>query len=270
MTQASRIGALVALLTLTAGTLWAAAPTAQAKTIRSRAFKYAMRGQNADGSYGHAMQKQALVGKTALLLYCFAASERDYRAYNGPFMDRAVIFLLRHRNPDGSFGAGTERPFATAMAVMALRALEDKSFEPYIERAEAWLKANPLPKADADARAEAVFQAMDEATRPESAAAVAEALADAAPLPVPQQMASDSVLALYLKAMTRIRMGKKGPWVEATLAALAEKQDTKAPIEKTFGRIAPDKEGIAADAAVAAALAGFAADRIKDAYGSLK
>lgn len=112
---------------------------AVAKKVRSRAFKYIASHQNSDGSYGwRATRSEA----TAVVVAVFADSGRKYRTEDGPFLSRAIDFILSSQNKDGSFGSKST-PHATLLSIRALKAVDGQRHKNAIEKAEAFLKANP-------------------------------------------------------------------------------------------------------------------------------
>lgn len=119
--------------------------TKEAKTIRSHAFKYLVYSQNQDGSYGLQDATRPRAGTTAVVLHAFASSERAYRESDGPFMSRAVEFLLKQQQKDGSFGQPATRVWQTRQAVAALRALQSPAHKKAIDKAQRFLDKTKAP-----------------------------------------------------------------------------------------------------------------------------
>jgi len=98
------------------------------------------RQQRDDGSYGG--YRGASVGTTSLVLWALAPSPKQYREADGPFVTRAVSFLLANQNADGSIIARGERGlenYNTSLAVLALAALENPKYRASLVRARDFL-----------------------------------------------------------------------------------------------------------------------------------
>ncbi|MCX7805362.1 MAG: terpene cyclase/mutase family protein [Planctomycetota bacterium] len=103
-------------------------------TVLAKAVRFLTERQNADGSYG----KFPSVGQTALVVYALAESPRAYRYADGPFMSKAVDFILANQREDGAIvvkGQGLEN-YNTSVAIMALCALQDPKYRDVIEKAK--------------------------------------------------------------------------------------------------------------------------------------
>lgn len=115
-------------------------PDKIAKGIRSKAFKFLTRQQNKDGSYGRGADANQRCGSTAFVVYAFAFGERAYREHDGPFMSRAVNFLLRQQQANGSFGGKADRRFATVLSYKALLLVNPVGYAKQIARTAAYLQ----------------------------------------------------------------------------------------------------------------------------------
>ncbi|MCX7934458.1 MAG: hypothetical protein N3A66_04265, partial [Planctomycetota bacterium] len=115
------------------------------KRIASLAFKYVPRHQNADGSYGTVGSPLA-IGNTSLVIHALATCSWKYREADGPFISKAVDFLLKAQNEDGSFGSGDAKAGLTLLALRALLAIQNPAYDEKIDKAIAFIKQNiPTP-----------------------------------------------------------------------------------------------------------------------------
>ena len=98
------------------------------------------------------------VEATAQVLTTLATSPRHYVLHDGPFVQRAVDYLLAHAGADGAIhdpAAGEQdKRRQTAAAARALRAYDDERTALAAERAEAWLERVGAPPAEAPERPE--------------------------------------------------------------------------------------------------------------------
>jgi squalene-hopene/tetraprenyl-beta-curcumene cyclase len=93
-----------------------------------------LRNQQAkDGSYGHH------VGLTAMTLLAFAESHRHYNEGDGPYISRAVEWLVAQAREDGSISGDATPTYNTALAIMALHALNPTKYKAFIERGQRFL-----------------------------------------------------------------------------------------------------------------------------------
>ena len=89
--------------------------------------------QAKDGSYGHH------VGLTAMTLLALAESHRGYNEGDGPYMSRAVEWLVAQAREDGSISGDATPTYNTALAIMALHALSPTKYKALIERGQRFL-----------------------------------------------------------------------------------------------------------------------------------
>jgi len=135
------------------------APAAASQDLRTRANRavHALRAeQRPDGSYG------GTVSTTAATLYGFARCAREYREADGPFMARAVEFLLKCARDDGSISAAgdADKTASTMWAALALHALDKKKHEAKIRAAMDYVaKASGKSVAAGASPEELAFQA---------------------------------------------------------------------------------------------------------------
>ena len=89
--------------------------------------------QQDDGSW------EGDVGITSLALTAFLRSPRRYREADGPFIRKPVRFLLDSQKADGGIYEMHLPVYNTSVALMALAALENASYEVAIQRAQKFL-----------------------------------------------------------------------------------------------------------------------------------
>lgn len=284
MKEWGRIGSTLCLVLLVA-TL----AHADAKTVRSRGFKYILHHQNEDGSYG---QGEAFrVGKTALVLYALASGERAYRMQHGPFVSNAVAYVRKQKNDDGSYGA-TDPLWETWLVAKAFAALETPALTEEATAAAAWLKAQRTktgredtdPSASPDVRlktAAALAQTLGQMTLATHAADTASALdADVAPdqghednamaLLLPGTFDGNSVYALLWGVQSGIDNSIHGAaWLDSVVAALEAKQELADEMGAKYGMIAGAADTLESDPIVSTALGCIAADLLKTNYKRL-
>ena len=78
---------------------------------------------------------------TAMAVRVFAESHRKYTEEDGPFMRRPLAFVRGRANPDGSFASGPRTIRDTALALMALSAVNVEADRPLIDGALKFLAA---------------------------------------------------------------------------------------------------------------------------------
>ncbi len=118
---------------------------ARAKDAIKKALVWFKDQQNADGSYGSKIplgegkfKEIGDVGITGLVVMAMADSPMALRSDHGPFVSKAVDYLLAHANDDGSIAEpdGGLKNYKTSIAVMALAALKDgKKYDKVIAKA---------------------------------------------------------------------------------------------------------------------------------------
>jgi len=126
--------------------------TASADPIKDaldRAMLFIQKGQNADGGYGPfgdaaRVENASDVGITAFVIYAIACHPRNFKAVDGPFLSRAVDYLLRHQQPDGGFYHPKDpvlQNYRTCVALMALVKLDRVKYADAIRRARNYVIA---------------------------------------------------------------------------------------------------------------------------------
>jgi len=93
-----------------------------------------LRGQQAsDGSYGQH------VGLTSMALIALAESYRAYREDDGPYVSRAAEWLAGQARADGAISGEATPTYNTALAIMALHALDPVKYKAQIEGGQRFL-----------------------------------------------------------------------------------------------------------------------------------
>jgi squalene-hopene/tetraprenyl-beta-curcumene cyclase len=111
--------------------------------------------QNPDGGYGpfgdFRVKDSSDAGITAFVLYAIARNPRGYKAEDGPFISRAVDFLLARQQPDGGIYDPKDpalQNYKTSVAILALVTLDRLKYADAIQRAQAFVKSNQFTEAD--------------------------------------------------------------------------------------------------------------------------
>ena len=86
-----------------------------------------------DGSYGQH------VGLTAMALLAMAESYRGYRMDDGPFIARAATWLAGQARADGAISGDATPTYNTALAIMALHAIDPVRFKAEVEGGQRFL-----------------------------------------------------------------------------------------------------------------------------------
>lgn len=139
-----RVGALVAALALTLAAAPALAQKAdgpavdpalvdQAKKSVDRGLRFLRSQQKENGSYGDH------VGLTAMALVAFAGSHRGYKYDEGPFISRAADWLAAQARADGAITGDATPTYNTALAIMALHAVDKAKYKAQIEGGQKFL-----------------------------------------------------------------------------------------------------------------------------------
>ncbi|RKY05708.1 hypothetical protein DRP77_00065 [Candidatus Poribacteria bacterium] len=120
---------------------------AKALELIDKGLKWLSTQQEDDGSYRHH------VGITGLVVAAFLRHPLGkYTEESGPFISRAVKFILKHQNEDGSiYNKEAETPlpnYETSVALMALVATKNPKYADVIARAREWLKKSQLDEGE--------------------------------------------------------------------------------------------------------------------------
>jgi squalene-hopene/tetraprenyl-beta-curcumene cyclase len=106
-----------------------------------RGLAYLRGKQEADGAYRLAQANLPIdVGMTGLVVEAMACSPRNYREADGPFVSKAVAFLLAHQEADGGIRGEMLGTYTTAIGVVALESLKNPKYKDNISRAVGYLK----------------------------------------------------------------------------------------------------------------------------------
>jgi len=108
----------------------------KAKRAADDGLHYLREHQAPDGSWSNS------VGVTALALRAFLESHRNYNESDGPFMTRAVRFILDHANEDGSISETKTQNgnYNTATAITALQATNNPAYAEVIKKGQDYIK----------------------------------------------------------------------------------------------------------------------------------
>ncbi|HVR76345.1 MAG TPA: prenyltransferase/squalene oxidase repeat-containing protein [Planctomycetota bacterium] len=148
-----RRGSMLAGL-LVLGLAGSSVSAADLKEAMDRGTRWLTGKQNPDGGYGpygeFRVKNTSDVGITAFVLYAIAKNPRGYKAADGPFVSRAVDFLLSRQQPDGGF-YDTKDPtlqnYKTSVVVLALNTLDRAKYAGPIGKAQAFIKGQQFDSA---------------------------------------------------------------------------------------------------------------------------
>lgn len=104
-----------------------------AKKSIDKGIHFLRQQQAKDGSYGNH------VGLTSMVLLAMAESPRKYTLGDGPFIRRAAEFVVSQAKANGSITGEATPTYNTALAIMALHALDPKGYKKYIEGGQKFL-----------------------------------------------------------------------------------------------------------------------------------
>jgi squalene-hopene/tetraprenyl-beta-curcumene cyclase len=114
-------------------------------TVYSRALGYLLKSQHPNGGFGQIPgQPPGEIGITGLVIKGMAGAPEEFQAKAKPALEKAMAFVLKHQQKDGSFtqqrsGLSTYR---TAIAINAMVAVDRKRYAEQIKRAADWLKGD--------------------------------------------------------------------------------------------------------------------------------
>jgi len=115
----------------------------EAKHATDKGLRYLRETQGEDGSWSGS------VGITALALRAYLQSYRGYNESDGPFIARAIDFLLANVKADGSISESiNNRNYNTAVAMVALQATGNPDYTGVIRNAQRFLKGLQLDEED--------------------------------------------------------------------------------------------------------------------------
>jgi squalene-hopene/tetraprenyl-beta-curcumene cyclase len=123
----------------------AAARTADPEAVYGKSLDWLLKTQHDNGGFGQIPgQPPGEVGITGLVIKGLAMAPEPFQAKARPAAEKAVGFLLKHQQEDGSFtqqrsGLSTYR---TAIAISALSSLDRTKYQAAIDKATAWLKSD--------------------------------------------------------------------------------------------------------------------------------
>ncbi len=118
------------------------------KSAIDRGSRWLANHQNPDGGYGpygsFRIENASDVGVTAYVLYAFSRNGRGYSEVDGPFVSRAVDFLLSKQQENGAFYDPRDpalQNYKTSVALLALRNLDPQRYRDSILKAQGFIKA---------------------------------------------------------------------------------------------------------------------------------
>lgn len=120
------------------------------ETAYSNAADWLVSQQDKSGAWlqGPPDQKSPSVSYTAIIVTALARAPKDLRAKYQKSVDAGAAFIVSKKNEDGSFGEGPSgaflKTYATAVALMALAAVDREKYADPIRGAQAYLKQNQL------------------------------------------------------------------------------------------------------------------------------
>ena len=117
------------------------------KDSLDKGVKFLAANQNPDGGYGpfgkeSRVKNESDVGITAFIVYTMAIHPRNYQVVDGPFISKAVSYLLKHQQPDGGFYHPKDpvlKNYRTSVALMAMVKLNRVAYSEQIRRARAFI-----------------------------------------------------------------------------------------------------------------------------------
>ena len=147
---------LASLVLGMAGTVWAQDLADESKRGIDRGSGWLVAHQNPDGGYGPYGEKGVFipntsdVGITAFCLYALARNPRGYKAVDGPFISKAVDFLLARQQSDGAFydkKDPTLQNYKTCVVLLALVTFDPAKYSGAIAKAQNFIKAQQATEA---------------------------------------------------------------------------------------------------------------------------
>jgi squalene-hopene/tetraprenyl-beta-curcumene cyclase len=116
------------------------------KDAIDRGTNWLLRKQNPDGGYGPSfgVKDTSDVGLTAFALYALARSPRKYKEHDGPFISKAVDFILARQQADGAIYDPKDpslQNYKTSVAILALTALDRAKYAGPIAKAAGFIKS---------------------------------------------------------------------------------------------------------------------------------
>ena len=123
-----------------------------------RGARWISQHQNPDGGYGPygegpqvRVKNTSDVGITAFVVYALARHPKRYGTVDGPFLSKAVDFLLTHQQEDGGIYDPADpalQNYRTSVAILALTTLDRVKYAAAIRRAQGFVKDQQFTEAD--------------------------------------------------------------------------------------------------------------------------
>ena len=152
MCRTGLASALVALLSTSV------LPSQDIQGALDRGARWLTQHQNPDGGYGPygegpevRVKNTSDVGITAFVVYALARHPKRYSPVDGPFLSKAIDFLLAHQQEDGGIYDPADpalQNYRTSVAILALTALDRVKYAAAIRRAQGFVKDQQLTEAD--------------------------------------------------------------------------------------------------------------------------
>ncbi len=149
---------VTAVLSLGLAAVLPALEAADLKESLDRGARWLVTQQNPDGGYGPYGEQDYLrlkntsdVGVTAFALYALAKHPKGYKASDGPYISRAVEFLLSKQADDGGFydkRDPTLQNYKTCVVLLALNTLDRVKYAGAIKKAQAFIRAQQFTEED--------------------------------------------------------------------------------------------------------------------------
>ena len=114
------------------------------KAAARRAANALIDRQNEDGGYGPRIDGKSNLGITGLVVWALAESPAKYREWDGPFISKAVDYLLAHQKETGGIHDDGLWVYTTSIGGMALCSAGAEKNKAQIEKAVAFLAGQKL------------------------------------------------------------------------------------------------------------------------------
>ena len=120
--------------------------------------------QNDDGSYGKC--EKSKLSLTCSVVRALALSHRKYRSIDGPFMSKAIAYIIANQKSDGGIYSNTGRSIQeTALAILALKAIDFTKYEAVLRKAEAFVESASPSGGEVGALVQSLQAINDEANK---------------------------------------------------------------------------------------------------------
>ena len=151
MKRLSTVAALAAALLCASAPGASAQEAPDAQAMYGKALDWYLASQHENGGFGQVPgQPPGELGMTGLAINALANAPAPFQAKARPAAERAVAFVLKHQQPDGSFSQARSglSTYRTAISIMALVALDPVKYREQVSKATAWLKGDQFDEAE--------------------------------------------------------------------------------------------------------------------------